>query len=249
MRLPLCPDPSNRIVPMKNLTFRETRVTPPLKKEISEWFTHSLKNGAYSKVEGCRSSHDDNGTKYIAIDGRIYAVSGTCIGDFHRAVYDDFDGIKVDHAGFDIYENFQAGGIGTDFINKSFAAYAQRGVDRVTVYASDYMGGFVWARMGFRIRNDTIRHTVIKWMVERVQKVVKETDLSSAKKRHITSDINRLLSRSENGEDIQPCHIAELGEEYAVWTTRDGITMWPGKKALMNYGAWDGVYYFDGRQK
>ncbi len=250
MRLPLCPDPNNRSVPMKNLSFREVRVTPALKKEVSSWFEHDLINGYVSKVHASRAAYDDGGLKYISIDGTINTHLGTQVGDFHRAIYDDFDGIKINHDGFDVYEEWQGSGIGSVFISKCFDAYAQAGVDRVAVYASDYMGGFVWARMGFRIRNDTTRHTIIKWMISRVRTVIFDAPISASKKKQAFSDMDKILSASEKGEDIQPCHVAAIGEEYATWGGQNGhMILWPGKKALMNYGAWDGVYYFDGRKK
>lgn len=249
MRLPLCPDPNDRSVPMKNLTFRGVRVTPSLKKEISSWFEHDLVKGDKSTVKKAYVGTGDEGIKYISVEGLIHTSLGTQIGDFQRTIYDDVDGIKINHDGFDIYPEFQGEGVGSDFISRCFAAYEKAGVDRVCVYASDFMGGFVWARMGFRIRNDTTRHTVIKWMLSRVRRTVEDSHLTVRKKRQSISDLNRLLSRSEKGEDIQPCHIAEIGEEYATWMDANGMLLWPGKKALMNYGAWDGTYYFDGRQK
>lgn len=249
VRLPLCCDPNDRSVPMKNLTFRDVRVTPSLKKEIASWFEHELVGDKKSVVHKIHASSDDDGIKYISVDGVIQTKLGTQIGDFHRAVYDDIDGIKVNHDGFDIYESFQGEGVGSDFINKCFTSFKNAGVDRVCVYASDYMGGFAWARMGFRVRNDTTRHSIIKWMLNRVHNIIQNSDLSQNKKRQAISDMNKLLTRSEKGEDVQPCHVAEIGEEYAKWNTNNGPILWPGKKALMSYGAWDGVFYFDGRQQ
>lgn len=249
MRLPLCPDPTKRAVPIKNLSFRHERVSPALKQEVGAWFTHEIKDGYntfYSKVHEIRSRTDDDGIKYLSVDGIIVTNLKTQIGDFHRAIYDDLDGIKVNHDGFDIYTSFQGSGIGSKFISSCFGSYKAAGVDRVAVYASDVVGGFAWARMGFRIRNDTTRHTVIKWMLSRVRTATSQSPLSTSQKNQVRSEIDRLLSASENGKDIQPCHVAEIGEETCRWSKG---TMWPGKKALLNYGAWDGVYYFDGRQK
>lgn len=176
------------------------------------------------------------------------------------------EGYKVDHTSFEMNDSKQGSGIGSAFIAASVARYKEMGIDHVTVYAGDSVGGYAWAREGFRIEDGTkdrspFNSSGTDWMSRHGQ-IDKLADTASRKMDDLEAkgimsmydlkiarrDLATLRTASGAGEDVQPIHIASIGENgghfKAQASSGDYYDSWAGKEMLLG-ATWQGAYYFD----
>lgn len=137
-------------------------------------------------------------------------------------------------------------GIADRFNAHAIAEYQKLGVDRIDLHAGDTVGGYAWARQGFRIFEGDRK----KFLLTQLDRVSSELHKPVVKPyaKKLKADAEVLRKAINAGEDVQPIHIASLGEKYARYEARDdhGNTYktWPGKSLLIGTN-WLGAYYFD----
>ena len=186
----------------------------------------------------------------------ILDSKGKEVGSSSRAVEADENGrLVVDHSTLFINSAHHNKGIADRFNSHNIAEYQRLGVDRITLRAGDTVGGYAWARQGFRF-DDTgevesgSRATFLLKQLDRTQ-VMFGTPALREHKAKLNREVAALRKAINAGEDVQPIHIASLGEKYARYLghTDSGkaYKTWPGKSLLLGTN-WQGVYYFDANQ-
>ncbi len=246
-------------------------------------YEHDLPGGYKSVV----TEIDDSGNS-IYIRGEIQNKWGSAHGSFERSITDigewydatssepspygpeyqnlkTTDGISVYHTSFGMDSDDRAHGVGSAFIAGSVAKYRELGIDHVMVHAGDEVGGYAWAREGFRIedgmRNKNPYHTGNDYMSRHEQitsiaehaeaqifRMGKEREIPDEHFAEMNDAVRALKAASAAGEDVQPIHFASLGEATMRYKreTYDGgfYETWPGKELMLGSN-WQGAYYFD----
>lgn len=164
--------------------------------------------------------------------------------------------IVVSHDQLYMNPSHQSKGVGDRFNAHAVAEYQKVGVDRIVLHAGDTVGGFAWARQGFRydeggdFHGDKRRREFLNKQLDRMATHV-NAPVVRPHTRALNRDIKALRAAIAAGEDVQPIHIASVGEKYIRYESRDdhanNYTNWPGKKVLLGT-SWPAVYYFDGSQ-
>lgn len=170
------------------------------------------------------------------------------VGTFERTVGQDENGITVSHDELMINGSQHGKGIADRFNSHAVAEYQALGVDRIVLHAGETVGGYAWARQGFRLDGDeAYRHDFIAKQLDRFEVTVLKP-VYRGDKATILKQVKALRKANDAGEGIQPIHIASIGEKLAHHEARDdnGNTYqtWPGKDVLLGT-RWNGVYYFD----
>jgi hypothetical protein len=131
--------------------------------------------------------------------------------------------------------------------------YQKWGVDHVHVDAGASVGGYAWAAAGFRIddqRGET-RHQAILGLGSRagmrLDQMMQRGEITPEAYHDLNRKLDALLKASKDGEDIQPVHIASLGEGAHNFTKeatvyRPAYETWPGKEMLLG-ADWSGDFY------
>lgn len=223
-----------------------------------------------SRVTQVRVTNNGLAGSRLEVDGDIMVDDGQrtySAGVFKRYLYATKDGngkttLVAEHDYLKVDEDFHGLGIADAFNSHAVEMYQFIGVDRISVQASLRVGPYAWARQGFRIDPEI----QVDWVDRRVKAVrklmddgVKEGRWSQEDADEVKKTATALNNAVKKGEDVQPIHIASLGEGKVTWE-EDGMTMWPGKRSLINrtygegavsydpYGqqsGWYGNYYFD----
>lgn len=193
-------------------------------------------------------------TAMYYVSGHIQNASGRNVGFFERVLYQDEAGkLVVNHETFTLDGDRQSMGIGAAFNAHAIAKYREHEVDRVETYAGYEVGGYAWAREGFRIQSsDQGRHERIAEFAQlahtHVNDAERDNRYTKEDARSMRSTIDKLVSASARGEDVQPIHITTLGYDAPHWKMRDAYDReydtWVGKEAMLGTH-WPGVYYFD----
>ena len=163
--------------------------------------------------------------------------------------------IVVSHDQLYMNPTHQSKGVGDRFNAHAVAEYQSVGVDRIVLHAADTVGGFAWARQGFRFdvsgdfNGDRSRRQFLTKTLDRMR-----PELMAVTRPHVKAlrrDIEAVRAAINAGEDVQPIHIASIGEKYARYEARDdyanNYTTWPGKSVLLGT-SWPAAYYFDAGQ-
>lgn len=207
---------------------------------MSAYTSRDLGGGYSSKA----LTFDEAGENRYSIQGRIMDSKGRTVGDFVREfVYEDRK-LFVQHEVLDIESAHQGKGIADRFNAHAMAHYEALGVDRVLLSADWENGGYAWARQGFRIygNEDEDRHQIIERLASgvRISGTTGSISYSPAKPtRQDRDELAALVRASAAGEDIQPIHLASIGE-----SRRGDADSWFGKD-LLRGSTWPGVYYLD----
>lgn len=251
---------------------------------VKTFFEFDLPEGHQSRLTSVRIQDGQ-----AIVSGVITDKYGSMRGDFERKIRDadgwydaakvepspygpehqnlkTFEGMSVDHTSFAMNESKQGSGIGSSFIAQSVARYKEMGIDHVTVHAGDAVGGYAWAREGFRVEDGTKNRNPFNtsgsdWM-SRHEQIDKLADTASRKLDDLEAtgvipmydlkvarqDLAALRVASAAGEDVQPIHIASLGEGDGHFRAQapsgDYYDSWAGKEMLLG-ASWQGAYYFD----
>lgn len=203
------------------------------------------------------------GSEGVNISGHIWD-SGKRIGFFSRSLLFEPDGtLYASHGMLKIDESHHGRGIAQKFNDHLLKAYDELGVDRIELEAALPTGPYAWARQGYRFDGNSYvgggydvekqRQAWVKEAIGRARNVVRSNDsVSKEVKDQFIEEMNALLRASNAGEDVQPIHIASLGENRPE-LHQNGV--WPGKAALIDrgeyddlYRSWNGVYYL-GRER
>lgn len=198
----------------------------------------------------------------MKVTGYIYNRQGQTVGNFTREVRLELstNTLSVNHYTLNMVESAQ-GGVGQAFNAATIKQYRDVGVDHITVEAGLDVGGYAWAREGFRLENrdgytrhEQLHNVVSEGRFKLRDRVYSDPDMTYEKHQQIVkaaeTRVDSLMRASKNGEDVQPIHIASVGEDdlrFRVPTGNGGYReTWPGKEMLLGT-TWNGVYYFDAR--
>jgi hypothetical protein len=195
----------------------------------------------------------------IAVQGSFVVGTGVKIGRFTRNIgmSDDNDAVVATHGMLSIREKYRGLGIAQKFNDNALKGYDELGVDRIELEAALSTGPYAWARQGYRYdeANSTLsRH---EWVGDRIE-VMRQSvsnkreagEISDTQAVAMDRELVDLKNASRRGADVQPIHVASIGEGDPAWSTRDG-TSWIGKDSLMQWEgqnadvnrSWHGVYY------
>lgn len=206
-------------------------------------FTGDLGNGFRSVVtESDNLSIRKTGSNTLPIKGVILNADGTKVGEFERTFVRDERTLFVQHDLLSLNPKAQNQGLADRFNARAIAVYQAMGVDRIVLDAALTHGGYAWARQGFRISAPAEeRHAIIARLAsgKREDDYGTKTLAITNPTREDRAEMAALVEASKNGADIQPIHIASIGEN------RPRVRgSWYGKDLLMG-DSWPGVFYFD----
>lgn len=234
-----------------------------LRARISEGFTGDLGGGFESAVEKITSNMSIG---EIYVRGGIYHPDHGRVGSFVRKLLVEKVGgtsmnpegeILARHDYLDVDPQYQGRGIAQKFNDRALQMYEELGVDRIELSASLDFGPFAWARQGYRYDETAGSMTRSEWVTEQMPGLRSEIkrressgEVSKDAADAMRSTITELNNASKKGADVQPYHLASLGEGDPAWTTRDGQS-WLGKDHLVSWEGsqtrreqhWPGVYY------
>lgn len=208
-------------------------------------FDANLGDGYTSNVEGVRRT--DNS---VFVEGRIFK-NGREAGTFDRILTTNDNGsLSVYHDGLLLDRPHQGSGVGDRFNTHAVQEYQKLGVDRIELTAGDTVGGFAWARQGFQYDESHNSESKQTWMLRQLKRVRVNFNRPVVRPhaKQLETEIKGLEAAVKAGKDVQPIHLASLGEKYARWNAMDDwereYQTWPGKQLLLGQ-VWRGVYYFD----
>lgn len=237
-------DPDNRTKPRANLGLPFAGMSEAKLNHIAKRiYEADLGDGFHSKV--VEGGEGDGGTLYV----RGYIMKGKDqVGAFERTLSNEGKDIVVNHDEFIINGSKQGKGLGDRFNAHASAVYQEIGVDRVTLEAGLEVGGYAWARQGFRFHGSSeARKQFLNYALDKADGRIKHIPALKEHRVELEAQSKALRKAIEAGKDVQPIHIASLGEKYKYTTHDDNgnqITNWAGKDALLGT-SWKGVYYFD----
>lgn len=231
---------------------------PPTKraeKFVASWYDAKLPNGYTIKV---KAENIMSGTLFT-VEGTIHNEYGRQVGSFEREINFDMHGPEhrdygttvVKHETLVLEASAQGKGIADALNAHSMEMYRKYGVDRIETHAGYDVGGYTWAVAGFRIEGSVPRHEEIAQLMNdgvkyKLPQLMKEGHLTEEQRDDVLHKLNALREASLAGEDIQPIHIASLGEDTHKFkregNSGDPYTTWVGKELLLGRN-WEGVYY------
>lgn len=200
------------------------------------------------------------GTGWLA-SGFIANKAGEHVAFFERWYHQDEQGkLVATHETLKVEEPHQGKGIAQAFNNHLMDWYQKVGVDRIELVAGLEVGPYAWARQGYRIQGVEGGENRKRWVSDRLAKVRRHvTDYSPVSnasyeaRTQLERETVALLNASNKGEDVQPIHVASLGQNIPEMHWQDDTfgDMWPGKAVLVESDRYmedrsreyDGVYY------
>lgn len=193
-----------------------------------------------------------HGDKGWFIEGRLKDDVGT-VAFFERSIGLKDDKLVATHETLLINEEHQGKGYAKALNDHLVDWYQKVGVDRIELVAGFDMGPYAWAVQGYRIQGEG-GYNRERWVGDRLTLIERMSDDPDLK---VT--VRTLRKANEAREDIQPIHIASIGQDDPAlhWQDPDYGDMWPGKAVLIEkeyHGSddqsrqWDGVYYLEGRE-
>lgn len=212
-------------------------------------FETTLPGGHRSVIDREETYSVNEDTYYVS--GRIQNAHGRNVGFFERVISRDGNELVVNHETFTLDHEIQSMGIGAAFNAHVIGQYRKLGVDKVELHAGYEVGGYAWAREGFRLYPDA-RHSRIEEFAQiahnHTEDAGRDGRLDKAEAKQIHSTIDKLVSASARGEDVQPIHVTTIGHDQTHWKGQDDFEReydtWVGKEAMLGT-VWPGVYYFD----
>lgn len=234
--------PDNRAKPIPSIAADGSKEDEAEAKEagyesVEAWvkaaYSGDLGNGYHSEVT--MFEHDTEVAKGFYVEGVIYDSLKRPVGSFKRYIMKEDRFLAATHELLDISYNHQGKGLGDRFNARSVAVYRELGVDRIYLKAEMDVGAYAWARQGFRIDGDESDR---RETIERLISYVKNYPDANRSPQDL-KELAALRKASNAGQDVQPIHIASIGESRAGKTPT-----WLGKEILLGNN-WPGVYYFD----
>jgi GNAT superfamily N-acetyltransferase len=243
--------PDRRKAPKSNVTFPvergdyEDTQGQANRRFAREIFDTDLGGGYASKVS--QVTVYDN--KEMSVQG-IITYKGKEVGTFDRAITVEKRGkVAVDHTELMIHAAHRSKGLADRFNAHAVAKYQEMGVDRITLHAGDEVGGFAWARQGFRWSTPEGGRKVAERALGIIEAQIKYSPRLRDDK-GVQAEVKAVRKALKAGEDVQPIHIASIGERIK-WESQDELgnryMNWPGKAAMMR-SSWEGTYYFDANE-
>lgn len=242
--------PDRRKAPKSDLKFPIERDTYENQKEANFRFARSV----YDTDLG--GGYRSKTTAVEVFDGKEMSVRGVIthkgkeVGTFDRGISIEKRGkVVVDHTELMIGSIHRSKGLADRFNSHAVARYQELGVDRVTLHAGDSVGGFAWARQGFRFATPEIAKSVGNRALDNIENSAKYLPALRNDKAALMREVKAVRKALNAGEDVQPIHIASIGERIkweTVGISGDNVRFmtWPGKRAML-MSSWEGVYYFD----
>jgi len=212
-----------------------------LDEEIGEAYTVQLGDFSTSVVSS-------NVTYRTArIDGIVLDANGNRVGTFIRTLRRGDDGkLIAHHSSLDLKSTVQGSGFAARFNSQLFDFYRRSGVDRVTVFADDDIGGYTWAAQGFDFADARAASGFRTDMRSRIRNEFSGPNLYGAAQRmgvdpqdldDQVTHFEALLARAENGEHIKAFEFSQVGRQPGQGG-RNAI--WLGKKLMLG-SSWNGV--------
>jgi predicted kinase/mRNA-degrading endonuclease toxin of MazEF toxin-antitoxin module len=248
--------------------------THDLARDIWE---QELDNGYSTRVYDMAYGRSTTTRTDLTVGGVIMDANGHQVGTFVRIMHvvvgnDGKATIKVEHDYLNLDQEHHGMGIADQFNSNAIKKYQEIGVDSIELHAAMSVGPYAWARQGFRIKEDIQQ----EWVTDRAKAVrnvlddgVKAGRWTESQVSGVKATATSLINAVKRGEDVQPIHLASLGEDdpNLRWEL-DGHPMWPGKRVLVQVdgdestdvqsvlqnerergyaagSAWYGSYYFD----
>lgn len=191
----------------------------------------------------------------ITLSAKLMDSTGYYVGDYIRIFKEGSKGeIYVEHDWFMIRQEVQGKGIGQAVNDNLMAFYREHGIDRIELNAGMDVGPFAWARQGYRLKHEEAdsphrsEQARREWAEDRIKLIRNNVTDPEFKK-----ELTQLLNASNAGADVQPLHIAAIGQDRQDlhWQHPKYGDMWPGKDALVGRVSdartnWYGVYYLEG---
>jgi predicted ABC-type ATPase len=255
-------DPKNRVSPMADLDQDIFDLPSRAMSFARSVWDHDLPDGARSAVTAAPSSWNSySKTGSIVVSGKILDKKGNEIGGFDRTLKYDGINLSVKHEYLEMKRGQQNTGVGSAFNMESLKQYREIGVDHIDVEAGLAVGGYAWAREGFRLEpgkdswsgEELSRHDQLKYLAQYAKVAIDMSintniDIKPSEGVRIRAESKRrlatLVKASKNGEDVQPIHIASIGEDDLRFQSGKGYETWPGKEMLLG-STWNGSYYLD----
>lgn len=240
--------PDHRTLPSKVTDIRKMGDERRLRFAQS-LFETNLPGDHHTVVDVDESYSVANDNYYVR--GHILTKYGREVGFFERTIAMDGNKLVIGHDKLAIDDHsLHQLGLGTEFIGHSIAQYKRNGVDHVEVYAGDEVGGYMWAREGFRLKSGSRVELIASFAVNaqaKVGRALKRGLVTQEQHNAIVAESNALIRASDHGEDAQPIHAASLGR-YARWKATDqwgnSYETWAGKEAMLGQG-YPADYFFD----
>jgi hypothetical protein len=204
------------------------------------------------------------GTGWLA-QGYITNKTGEHVAYFERWLHMDEQGkLVATHETLKVNDDQQGKGIAQMFNDHLMNWYQRVGVDRIELVAGMEVGPYAWARQGYRVRGVEGGENRKRWVADRIDRMVEQARYMGASNRvkyeesqAMVRDLVALKNASNRGEDIQPIHVASIGQGNDTWTWEDdhGST-WLGKSVLIDWEyqsddfgrSYDAVYYLEGKE-
>lgn len=219
----------------------ELAVKQALGEEIGEAYVADL--GTFRTIV----SSSEVSARSARIDGLVLDANGDEVGSFIRTLRVEDDGkLVAHHSSLSLDSSVQGSGFAARFNAQMFDYYRRSGVDRVTVFANDDIGGYTWAAQGFDFATPAAANTFRLEMRSRLRNEFTGPNLMNrALDLNTTPDVlddditafEDLLRRADNGEHITAQQFSQVGRKPGQGG-RDA--MWLGKKLMLGTG-WNGV--------
>lgn len=245
-------NPDNRTAPSRLSGYytdiREMNDTQRLKFARS-LFETNLPGEHHAVIDEDESHSVEDGKYYVR--GHILTKYGRDVGFFERTIEMRDNTLVIGHDKLSVDDHsLHQLGIGTKFIGHSVGQYLKHGVDHVEVYAGDEVGGYMWAREGFRLKQESRKELIASFAVNaqaKVGRALRGGLVTQEQHNAIVAESNALIRASDHGEDVQPIHAAAIGR-YAQWQAKDKwgntYTTWAGKEGMLGQG-YPADYFFD----
>lgn len=246
--------PDTRVTPTSSLTLEDFTDRERLREVVK---TIWGPGATVKRVMGARE-----GSEYVDVEvtGEITNKFGDVVGRYNRKLTYFKGEINADHTYLGIDEVYQGRGIGSQWNARAVEQYRKLGVSYVTIHAGESIGGYTWAREGFRAHGrwhqDTaagsraVMGEVMKQANSKLRQMHAEGKISDEHFKKARREMSALKKAIDAGEDVQPIHVASVGESTMRFRaeTAQGASYetWPGKEALIG-SDWTGIYYFDAR--
>jgi hypothetical protein len=173
------------------------------------------KTGLSARVDSIRS----NGPGFSTyVSGSILDRSGKVVGGFERDIR-PANQKTVSHGGLVLEGEHQGQGFATRYNVKTEAAYREHGIEQITLNANIDVGGYSWAKAGYRFADHYGRQDV----AERARKI-------GAK---FNPDVQAEIRRVASNPHSEPIDYAMIGHQ-------PGASTWPGKQIMLgsNWGGY-----------
>lgn len=215
-----------------------------------------------------RALRVERGSTTMKIHGEVRDSDGNRVGHYIRMLSEENGKVVATHDWLDIDPPAQGHGIAQALNDHALSFYQRIGVDSIELHAGLTVGPYAWARQGYRIGQSNLKPEATEkmrkdWVDDRLRAAKQKTIL--VKSEHFEEaqtfqrEVTALINANKRGEDIQPIHVASLGQDNPAlhWHDPDFGDMWPGKAVLVDSGGgrsetdlrdWYGIYYLEGRE-